>query len=247
MKVWIVCLLVSTLVACSWAAAAAAVEDKAAAKNTVQEETKSDHRQSKAMKSDVSAAASYNSYAPNGHPVPTPVYNPNDQETTMGFVYYYLPTVEKYYPKVRDFMPFFKRYEPMLARVSKSLPSAREITARVFDAASAVGLAVLVPGFVITSVGFLGFMGYLIASPVISAFGRRRFGRDVSYETDDDDLNQVPIEQSRTIASLAARIDNMIEGYRSALVSDTCLEKISCEAGQLTSRVGKAFMNPIIA
>jgi hypothetical protein len=80
----------------------------------------------------------------------------------------------------------------------------------------------------ISSVLFLGFI--VILFPGVSAFGRRRMGRDLSAV---EDLNEVidfdcflPLEQSRTLVSLAARVDDVLDNYMRAFKSDTCLENI---------------------
>ncbi|KAI9555183.1 hypothetical protein GHT06_017698 [Daphnia sinensis] len=187
---------------------------------------------------------------PSSHPIPVPALYSNPHETTMGYVYYYLPQVaEKYYPKLKDLMPYVKNYGHSLSRFWKNMPSMRHMADRTFDITSAVGLVLLAPVMLISSILFLGFIVILFLFPAVSAFGRRRMGRDLSGV---EDLNEVfdfdrflPAEQSRRLASLAARVDNVLDNYMRALKSDTCLEKFSCQAGHMTSRLGK-FTEPII-
>lgn len=266
-------LLATSMVAICSAAAAAdpAINSKPTLLNSAEpvvEKKKSENRESHALKSDDSYAnylktptvanslpASTQAVAasqpvpqplvPSAHPVPVPVYS-NPHETTMGYVYYYLPTVEKYYPKLKDLMPYVKHYGKM---ASRAWPSMRQAADRTFDITSAIGLVLLAPVMIISSVLFLGFIIVLFLFPAVSAFGRRRMGRDLSAVEDDNevfDFQQfLPADQSRAFASLAARVEGMLDNYRRALKSDTCLERVSCEAGQITSRFGK-YAEPII-
>lgn len=178
-------------------------------------------------------------------PIPTPIQS-NPNETTMGFVYYYLPQTEKYYPKLKDLWPYFKSFEKIAAR---AWPSVRKAADRTFDIGSALSLVILAPVLLVSSVLFLVFMVVLFFFPAVSAFGKRRMGRDLSGLDDPDqtfDFDQfLPREQSRTFATLAARVDNMLESYRQALRSDSCMERLSCEAGQITSRFGQ-MTQPVI-
>lgn len=261
-------LVASMMAACSAAAAAEpAVDSKPAVINSAQSVEKGDiQRESHALKSDASYAnylkpptvpapvpapvapptpAVHSAPSPADHPVPVPLYS-NPHETTMGYVYYYLPTVEKYYPKLRDLMPYFKRYEKM---ASRAWPAMRQMADRTFDVTSAVGLVLLAPALLISSVLFLGFIVILFLFPAVSAFGKRRMGRDLSGVEDHNEVfdfdSFLPAEQSRTLASLAARVDNILENYMRAFQSDTCLERFSCEAGQITNRLGK-WTEPIV-
>jgi len=257
-------LVASMAATCSAAAsAAAAIDEKPNHKNAaiVPEEKatkESNQREAKTLKAD-SSYNSYSQYAPapaataayhaQAHPQPYPVPSTsysNPQETTMGFVYYYLPTVEKYYPKAKDILPYIKRYEPLMSR---AWPVIRRAADRTFDLGSAIGLTLLVPTLIISTLGFLGFLIFLFLFPAVSAFGKRRFGRDVGDENAETDVNDfdhlLPAHKSRKFATLAARVDRMVETYKRALKSDTCLEKFSCEAGQLSNRLGKA-VHPII-
>jgi hypothetical protein len=188
---------------------------------------------------------------PASHSIPVPALYSNPQETTMGYVYYYLPQVaEKYYPKLKDLMPYVKHYGYAASRAWQNMPSMRQMADRTFDITSAIGLVLLAPVMLISSVLFLGFIVILFFFPAVSAFGRRRMGRDLSAV---EDLNNevldfdrfLPLEQSRTLASLAARVDDVLDNYMRAFKSDTCLEKFSCQAGQMTSRLGK-LTEPII-
>ena len=267
--------IASMTVTCLAAAAAdPAVESKTPLQNSV-ENVQS--RESHSLKSDVSytnylkvplaqaptpvalsapaAGVSFPSIAqPAVHPasqsIPVPALYSNPQETTMGYVYYYLPQVaEKYYPKLKDLMPYVKRYGYVASRAWQNMPSMRQMADRTFDITSAIGLVLLAPVMLISSVLFLGFIVILFLFPAVSAFGRRRMGRDLSAV---EDLNEVfdfdrflPLEKSRTLASLAARVDDVLDNYMRAFKSDTCLEKFSCQAGQMTSRLGK-FTEPII-
>ena len=268
-------LAASMTVTCLAAAAAdPAVDSKPALQNSA-EKVKS--RENHALKSDVSytnylkastvqaptpvalsappAAVSFPSVVqpvvqPISHSIPVPALYSNPQETTMGYVYYYLPQVaEKYYPKLKDLLPYVKRYGYVASRAWKNMPSMRQMADRTFDITSAIGLVLLAPVMLISSVLFLGFIVILFLFPAVSAFGRRRMGRDLSAV---EELNEVfdfdrflPPEQSRTLASLAARVDDVLDNYMRAFKSDTCLEKFSCQAGQMTSRLGK-FTEPII-
>lgn len=252
-------LVASMMAACSAAAAAdPAIDSKPSAHNSAKAVEKDENRESHSLKSDVSyanylkppivpapvPAPALPQAAPAAHSIPVPVYS-NPHETTMGYVYYYLPqTVEKYYPKFRDLMPFLKK-----KIASRAWPVMRQAADRTFDLTSAVGLVLLAPALLISSILFLGFMVILFIFPAVSAFGRRRMGRDLSAVDDNNEVfdfdSFLPPEQSRTLASLAARVDNVLENYMRALKSDTCLERFSCEAGQITSRFGK-FTEPII-
>ena len=187
---------------------------------------------------------------PASHSIPVPALYSDPQETTMGYVYYYLPQVaEKYYPKLKDLMPYVKHYGYAASRAWQNMPSMRQMADRTFDITSAIGLVLLAPVMLISSVLFLGFIVILFFFPAVSAFGRRRMGRDLSAV---EDLNEVfdfdrflPPEQSRTLASLAARVDDVLDNYMRVFKSDSCLEKFSCQAGQMTSRLGK-ITEPII-
>ncbi len=276
----LLCLLLSAsmIAACSAAAAAdPAVDSKPASQNSAEPVEKINNRESHALKSDVSYT---NFLKPPTVPSPTPVsvsvptpavpvisqpaiaashsipvpHYSNPQDTTMGYVYYYLPqtisTVEKYYPKIKDLMPYVKSYGKAAARVSSQFwPGMRQMADRTFDITSAVGLVLLAPVMLVSAVLFLGFIVILFLFPAVSAFGKRRMGRDLSGLEGDNDVFDfdrfLPAEQSRTLASLAAKVDNVLENYMRAFKSDTCLERFSCEAGQITSRLGK-FTEPVI-
>jgi hypothetical protein len=195
----------------------------------------------------VSAAAASTSLYPalqrqptsqNQQPLPVPIYS-NPQDTTMGYVYYYLPQAEKYYPKLKDLIPYIRSFSPFMAR---AWPTMRQVADRTFDIGSALGLVVLAPALLISSVLFLIFIVFLLAFPAVSAFGKRRMGRDLSGLEDPDqlfDFDQfLPAEQSRKLATLAARVEQMLESYMVALKSDSCLERVSCEAGHISNRFG---------
>merc|ERR1712071_341201 len=51
--------------------------------------------------------------------------------------------------------------------------------------------------------------------------------------------------QSRALVQLAARVDDMVESYAKTMKSEGCLERLSCHAGQITSRLGK-FTRPVV-
>ena len=88
---------------------------------------------------------------------------------------------------------------------------------------------------------FLGFIVIIYLFPAVSAVGKRRMGR---LDRDNDDFDRfLPAEQSRTLASIAAKVDKELENYMRALKSDTWLERFSCEAGKITSRLGE-FTEP---
>jgi len=174
----------------------------------------------------------------NQQPLPVPIYS-NPQDTTMGYVYYYLPQAEKYYPKLKDLIPYIRSLSPFMAR---AWPSMRQVADRTFDIGSALGLVVLAPALLISSVLFLIFIVFLLAFPAVSAFGKRRMGRDLSGLEDPEELFDfdqfLPADQSRKLATLAARVEQMLESYMVALKSDSCLERVSCEAGHISNRFG---------
>ena len=250
------CLATSIIAACSAAAAAdPAIDSKPALQNSAEPVEKSNNRESHALKSDVSYANYLKSPAPSAPvnsqqpAIPVPHYS-NPHDTTMGYVYYYLPqtisTVEKYYPKMKDLIPYVKSYGKAAARV---WPGMRQMADRTFDITSALGLVLVAPILLVSSILFLGFIVILFLFPAVSAFGKRRMGRDLSGLDGDNDVFDfdqfLPAEQSRTLASFAAKVDNVLENYMRAFKSDTCLERFSCEAGQITSRLGK-YTEPVI-
>ena len=192
----------------------------------------------------VSAASLY-SAPQRQQPVPVPVYS-NPQDTTMGYVYYYLPQAQKYYPKLKDLVPYIRSFTPYMAR---AWPTMRQVADRTFDIGSALGLVVLAHALLISSVLFLVFVLFLLAFPAVSAFGKRRMGRDLSGLEDPEqtfDFDQfLPAEQSRKLATLAARVEQMLESYIVALKSDSCLERVSCEAGHISNRFGR-LSEPIV-
>jgi len=156
---------------------------------------------------------------------------------------YYLPTVEKYYPKVKDLIPYLKslkHYQPLAAR---AWPSIRRAADRTFDLGSVVALALLVPVMIVTSVGFLVFTVALFIFPALSAFGKRRSGRSIGHSVDFD--QSLPTDQSTAWADMAARVDLMIDSYARSLKSEGCMERLSCQAGQLTGQLGK-YTTPVI-
>lgn len=179
-------------------------------------------------------------------PIPHPIHG-NAAETTMGYVYYYLPTVERYYPKLKDLMPYFRSLRPIARR---AWPAMRQAADRTLDIGSAFGLVILAPALLISSVLFLVFIVFLLLFPAVSAFGKRRMGRDLSGIEDPDsqfDFEQfLPPEQSRKLAVLAATVDGYLEAYKRSLTSDSCLQKFSCEAGLMTNRLGR-IVEPIVA
>ena len=163
--------IASMTVTCLAAAAAdPAVESKTPLQNSV-ENVQS--RESHSLKSDVSytnylkaplaqaptpvalsapaAGVSFPSIAqPAVHPasqsIPVPALYSNPQETTMGYVYYYLPQVaEKYYPKRKDLMPYVKRYGYVASRAWQNMPSMRQMADRTFGITSSIGLVLLAP------------------------------------------------------------------------------------------------------
>lgn len=83
----------------------------------------------------------------------------------------------------------------------------------------------------------------LFLFPALSAFGKRRLGRSVDDAVDFDRL--VPTEQSTAWADLAARVDLLVDSYARSLKSEGCMERLSCQAGQITNRLGK-FTSPVI-
>lgn len=257
---WLVCLLVIVSVVAGGSAEALASVDEKSSANQVGEpaDLKGQHRESHAMKSDVSysnyAAAVEPNYHPSPipHPIPASSYTSNPNDTTMGFVYYYLPTVEKYYPKIKDLVPYIKslaHYEPLARRAWAALPKmpVRRATDRTFSVGSIITLGLLIPVLLVSTVGFLVFVITLFFFPALAAFGkRRRMGRSIESDPSEFDFEQfIPATQSRALANLAARVDNMVDSYMRTLRSEGCLERISCQAGQITNRLGK-YTNPII-
>jgi len=253
---WFICLLiVASVVVDSGAEALASVDEKSAINQLVEAiVSKGQQRENHAMKSDdtylnyAAAPGSVPDYYPSSLPQPilAPSFSSNPNDTTMGFVYYYLPTVEKYYPKVRDLLPYLKslkEYEPM---AKKAWPIVRRAADRTFSIGSVLAVGLLVPVMIISTVGFLVFVVTLFLFPALSAFGKRRFGRSVESDPSELDFDQLlPVRQSRALAQLAARIDDMVESYAKTLKSDSCLERLSCHAGQITSRLGK-FTRPVV-
>ena len=252
-------LLTAWSVTACWAAAA--IDPKVHSINVDSVRTDNKQRQGHALRSDTASYSSYltapappvpaplapapsapvpsSSLLPSHHPMPIS-YGGNPADTTMGYVYYYLPTVEKYYPKLRDLVPYMRRsWGPIASRASSVLHQA---TDRTFDLGAAVSLVLLAPALLISSMFFLVFIVFLLAYPAVAAFGKRRMGRDLSGMDDPDqtfDFDKfLPPEESRKLATLAARVEEYLETYKKALKSDPCLEKFSCEAGQLTSRLG---------
>jgi len=243
-------LLIVSMAVAALAEASASVDESQSSLNEVadQVQIKGQNRQSHFLKSDTASYADYPA-APAFHPSPIPqpipasAYVSDPQDTTMGFVYYYLPTVEKYYPKIKDLIPYLKslkHYEPLMA---KTWPSIRRVADRTFDLGSVIGLALLVPVMIVTSAGFLVFVVTLFLFPALSAFGKRRLGRSVDDAVDFDRL--VPTEQSTAWADLAARVDLLVDSYARSLKSEGCMERLSCQAGQITNRLGK-FTSPVI-
>lgn len=254
-------LLVTCLVMAAWMVAAcwaaAAVDGKSSPLNSAVEPdaakaVEKKEREGHALRSDSASYASYlTAPAPApvqpARPIPQPVHSPSG--TTMGYVYYYLPTVQKYYPKLRDLIPYFRRLTPA---ASRAWPMVQQAADRTFDLGAAFALVFLAPALLISSVLFLVFIVFLMAFPAVSAFGKRRSGRDLSGLDDPDqvfDFDQfLPPEQSRKLATLAAQVDGYLEAYKRAFKSESCLEKFSCEAGQMSlGRLGKFVTEPVIA
>jgi len=252
---WFICLLiVASVVANSEAQALASVDDKSSTNQIVEAvDSQGQQRESHDMKSDdtylnyAAAPGSVPDYYPSSLPQPilAPSFSSNPNDTTMGFVYYYLPTVEKYYPKVRDLLPYLKslkEYEPM---AKKAWPIVRRAADRTFGIGSVLAVGLLVPIMIISTVGFLAIVT-LCVFPALSAFGKRRFGHSVEWDPSELNFDQLlPVRQSKALAQLAARIDDMVESYETTMKSESCLERLSCHAGQITSRLGK-FTRPVV-
>ena len=80
---------------------------------------------------------------------------------------------------------------------------------RTFDITSALGLVLLAPIMLLFRIRFLGFIVIIYLFPAVSAVGKRRMGR---LDRDNDDFDRfLPAEQSRTLASIAAKVDNELE------------------------------------
>lgn len=193
---------------------------------------------------------------PDSYSIPdTTSYNNLDEY--MSSFYYKMPkVVEKYSSKLKDLMPYIKSHGNVAvaaSRVWRNIPSRHEIADRTIGAITsgltAIGLVFLSPILLVTALLFVAFTVILFLFPAVSAFGRRRVGRDLSVAEDLDEVFDfdrfLPPEQSRTLASLAARLDSVLDTYMNTYKSDACLERYSCEAGQMTSRWGK-FAQPII-
>jgi hypothetical protein len=235
-----------------------------------------ENRKSRTLKSNVSRSyANYFNYrsTPVLHPLPLssigfPSAHPDSYSTPdttsynnldeyLSSFYYKKPKVaEKYSSKLKNLMPYIKsrgNAADIASRIWQNIPSRHEIVDRTIGAITskltAIGLIFLSPIILVTAVLFVAFAGILFLFPAVSAFGRRRVGRDLSAEN----LNQVfdferflPPEQSaRTLASFAARLDSVLDTYMNSYKNDSCLERYSCEAGQMTRRWGK-FTEPII-
>ena len=222
-----------------------------------------ENRKSRTLKSDDTpvlhplplSSIAFPSAHPDSYSTPeTTSYNNLDEY--MSSFYHKKPKVaEKYSSKLKNLMPYIKsrgNAADIASRIWQNIPSRHEIVDRTIGAITskltAIGLIFLSPIILVTAVLFVAFAGILFLFPAVSAFGRRRVGRDLSVE----DLNHVfdfdrflPPEQSRTLASFAARLDSVLDTYMNYYKNDSCLERYSCEAGQMTSRWGK-FIEPII-
>lgn len=188
----------------------------------------------------------------NFYPVPAPAlyHNPHQVPVTPPFENL-AHVAEKYYPTFNDLAPYLKSPGNIASRVWQKIPPVRQIADRTIKAiSSVVGLTVIVPAIILTAVLFVAFLAILSLFPAVSAFGRRDFGRDWSTLNELNDILHfdrfLPLQQSRALASLAARVDGVLETYMDGIKSDACLERYSCEAGKMTSRLGK-FTEPVIS
>jgi hypothetical protein len=139
------------------------------------------------------------------------------------------------------------------SRVWRTIPSRSEIADRdrvTFGTITTL-LNLLIPALISLPILLVAFVILMVRNffSGIAQVGRRRVGRNLSIA---EDLNEVfdfdlflPAGQSRNFASLSARLDRMLDAYRTAYKDDTCMEKYSCQAGgEMTSRIGR-LMSPL--
>jgi len=242
---WFICLLiVASVVANSEAQALASVDDKSSTNQIVEAvDSQGQQRESHDMKSDdtylnyAAAPGSVPDYYPSSLPQPilAPSFSSNPNDTTMGFVYYYLPTVEKYYPKFRDLLPYLKSlfgHDPMARKAIVRRAADRKLTVVSRNLSQYLTSFFPLFGLITTVLGYLAIIIVLISDP---SYRGSRFGRRVESES----------SQSRALVQLAARVDDMVESYAKTMKSEGCLERLSCHAGQITSRLGK-FTSPVV-
>jgi hypothetical protein len=162
---------------------------------------------------------------------------------------------EKYSSKLKNRMPINLKPHVAVAasRVWRTIPSRSEIADRdrvTFGTITTL-LNLLIPALISLPILLVAFVILMVRNffSGIAQVGRRRVGRNLSIA---EDLNEVfdfdlflPAGQSRNLASLSAHLDRMLDAYRTAYKDDTCMEKYSCQAGQMTSRIDR-FTEPII-
>jgi hypothetical protein len=162
---------------------------------------------------------------------------------------------EKYSSKLKNLMPINLKPHVAVAasRVWRTIPSRSEIADRdrvTFGTITTL-LNLLIPALISLPILLVAFVILMVRNffSGIAQVGRRRVGRNLSIA---EDLNEVfdfdlflPAGQSRNLASLSAHLDRMLDAYRTAYKDDTCMEKYSCQAGQMTSRIDR-FTEPII-
>jgi hypothetical protein len=162
---------------------------------------------------------------------------------------------EKYSSKLKNRMPINLKPHVAVAasRVWRTIPSRSEIADKTqFGVITTILQSLLNPylyifGPIFLAASILAFLTNFLLN--ITPAGRRRVGRNLSSIDNlsiAEDLNEIfdfdlflPAGQSRNFASLSARLDRMLDAYRTAYKDDTCMEKYSCQAGgQMTSRIG---------
>ncbi|XP_046436794.1 uncharacterized protein LOC124188300 isoform X3 [Daphnia pulex] len=168
---------------------------------------------------------------------------------------------EKYSSKLKNRMPINLKPHVAVAasRVWRTIPSRSEIADRAAFGIFTTLQNLLTPDlFIFGPIFLVAFVLTLLVNFFfgLTPVGRRRVGRNLSSIDKlsiAEDLNEIfdfdiflPAGQSRNLASLSARLDRMLDAYRTAYKDDTCMEKYSCQAGgQMTSRIGR-LTEPII-
>jgi len=209
-----------------------------------------------ALSNSVAYPSFQESIHPDAYSIPDAALYSNLDEYMNSFHYKMPKVVEKYTTKIKALMPYIKPYGNAAAaasRVWQNIPSRSEIADRAFGVLSggltAIGLTIISPIIAVTAALFVAFSVILILFPAVSAFGRRRVGRDLFSVKDlneDFDFDRFLLpQQSKTLALLAARLDSVLDTYMTAYKDDTCLERYYCEVGRMANRLGK-FTEPII-
>lgn len=190
----------------------------------------------------------YGNYYP--APAPPAYHNPHQAPVTTPPYEALASVAEKYYPTFNELIPYMQSPGNIASRVWQKIPPVRQIADRTLNAiTSVIGITVIAPALILTLILFAAFVAILNLFPAVSAFGRRDIGHQLFGL---NDLNEVfhfdrflPFQQSRALASLAARVGSVLDTYMDVFKSDTCLERYSCEAGKMTSWIDK-FTEPLI-